>query len=167
MTQLPRSECPINLSVELLGDRWSLVILRDIMFGNRRHFRDLLALSDEGISSSVLAERLKMLVAAGMLSNVDDPTHKQRTIYSLTAKAIELVPVFVQLGAWGRRHLPVSAPLAIRARLLEEGGPELWNRFMAELREAHLHHKAVSTTDSVQAQLYAAYERELAAAAIA
>lgn len=167
MTQPHRSECPINLAVELLGDRWSLVILRDIMFGNRRHFRDLLTLSDEGISSSVLAERLKMLVAEGMLSNVDDPTHKQRTVYNLTAKAIELVPVFVQLGAWGRRHLPVSAPLAIRARLLEEGGVALWERFMAELRDGHLHNRPVSSTTSVQAQLQAAYERELTSATTA
>ena len=56
--------------------------------------------------------------------------------------------------------------MAIRARLLEEGGPALWNRFMAELHEAHLHHQAVSPTDSVQAQQYAAYERELATAVI-
>ena len=58
----PRSGCPINLTVQALGDRWSLVVIRDIMFGNRRHFRELLAASEEGIASNILADRLKRLV---------------------------------------------------------------------------------------------------------
>ena len=132
-----RSGCPINLSVELIGDRWSLVILRDMIFGGRRHFRELLR-SQEGISSNILADRLRMLVETGMLTKADDPTHKQKAVYSLTEMSIALVPVLAELGAWGRRYLPVTEDLAIRAQLLEEGGAAMWDQFMTELRQEHL-----------------------------
>jgi DNA-binding HxlR family transcriptional regulator len=133
-----RSGCPINLTLEALGDRWSLIVIRDIMFGNRRHFRDLLAGSLEGIASNILADRLKRLLVEGLLTRTDDATHKQRAIYSLTEKAIELVPLIVAMGGWGRRHMPVTPELSIRAKLLEDGGPALWEDFMAELRYLHL-----------------------------
>ncbi|MFY0572779.1 winged helix-turn-helix transcriptional regulator [Archangium lansingense] len=153
-----RSGCPINLSLEVFGDRWSLIILRDIIFGGRRHFRELLTQSEEGISSNILADRLKMLLDEGMITKADDPTHKQKAVYSLTEKSIELVPIFAHLGAWGRRHLPVTEELSIRAQLLEEGGPALWEQFMAELREAHLGKPAKRKGPSVAEQLRAAYE---------
>ncbi len=133
-----RSGCPINLTVELLGDRWSLVLLRDVMFGNRRTYGTLLSQSDEGISSNLLADRLKKLVDAGMLTKADDPSHKQKALYSLTEKSISLVPLFVHLGAWGRRWLHSTQQYSIRAQLLEEGGPEMWARFMEDLRNEHL-----------------------------
>src|SRR4051812_42307522 len=125
MDEPHRSGCPINLTLEVLGDRWSLIVIRDIMFGNRRHFRELLGGSQEGIASNVLADRLKRLVEAGLLSRQDDPSHLQKAIYSLTEPAIQLVPLLAQMGAWGRRHLPVSAALSVRAKLLEDGGPAL------------------------------------------
>jgi len=152
-----RSGCPINLSVEVFGDRWSLIILRDMMFGNRRHFRDLLTQSDEGISSNILADRMKTLMRDGLISNRDDPTHKQRTVYSLTEAAIELVRVLAHLGAWGRKHLPVSHELSVRAELLERGGPALWTRFMAELRAVHLDGAAAGGPGSVMEELRDAY----------
>jgi DNA-binding HxlR family transcriptional regulator len=133
-----RSGCPINLTLETLGDRWSLIVIRDIMFGSRRHFRELLNGSEEGIASNILADRLKRLVEAGLLSKADDPTHKQKSVYSLTEKAIQLVPLLAHMGAWGRRHLPVTHELSVRAELLEQGGPKLWDEFMDDLRTIHL-----------------------------
>lgn len=133
-----RSGCPINLTLEVLGDKWSLIVLRDMMFGNTRHFRELMANSLEGIASNILADRLKRLVAEGVISRAADPSHKQKAIYSLTEKGIQLLPVFAAIGAWGRRWLAVSEELSIRAQLLEEGGPAMWARFMDELREEHL-----------------------------
>lgn len=151
-----RSGCPINLTLEVIGDRWSLIVIRDVMFGNRRHFRELLTNSEEGIASNILAARLKRLVEQGLLTRADDPTHKQKAIYSLTEKAIQLVPVFAQIGAWGRRFLPVTEDLSIRAQLLEEGGPALWDEFMDELRAIHL--GAPRKGPSVLARLQAAFE---------
>lgn len=138
MNAAHRSGCPINLTLEMLGDRWSLIVIRDIIFGNRRHYRELLTRSEEGIASNILADRLRRLVDAGLLTKSDDPTHRQKALYSLTEPAIQLVPLLVQMGAWGRRYAPASAELAIGARLLEEGGPALWNGLMAELRSVHL-----------------------------
>jgi DNA-binding HxlR family transcriptional regulator len=159
-----RSGCPINLSLEVFGDRWSLLILRDVVFGGKRHFRELMR-SEEGIASNILSERLKRLVAEGMLTKSPDPTHRQKAVYSLTEKAIALVPVFATLGAWGSRYLPSSESLSIRARVLEEGGTEMQERFMAELREEHL---GTPSDDggqpggtSVAAKLRAAYEEVL------
>ena len=157
MQAVPRSGCPINLTLETLGDRWSLIVVRDLMFGNRRHFRELLANSEEGIASNILADRLKRLVEAGLLTRADDPSHRQKGVYSLTEKAIALVPLLVQMGAWGRRFTPASRALSIRAQLLEDGGPPLWHAFMAELRSLHL--GAPVTGPSVLAGLQAAYER--------
>src|SRR6478672_6383060 len=123
MIDAQRSGCPINLTLEVLGDKWSLLIIRDIMFGNRRHFRELLTRSQEGIASNILADRLKRLLEAGLLTKRDDPSHRQKAIYSLAEPAIQLVPLLAQMGAWGRRHTPASEELSIRAQLLEEGGP--------------------------------------------
>jgi DNA-binding HxlR family transcriptional regulator len=133
----PRSGCPINAAIEVFGDRWSLLVLRDIVFGDRRYFRELQAGSEEGIASNILADRLKRLVELGLLTR-EDTRAGQRARYSLTEPAIQLVPVFAQLGSWGLRHRPTSRALRVRAELLEQGGPALWQEFMDELRREHL-----------------------------
>jgi DNA-binding HxlR family transcriptional regulator len=133
-----RSGCPINLMLETLGDKWSLLIIRDLMFSDRRRFRQLLSRSDEGIVSNILADRLKRLVEEKFLVRTDDPTHKQKGIYSLTEKAIQLVPILAVMGIWGRSHLPLAEREDVRMAVLERGGPKMWQRIMEELRESHL-----------------------------
>lgn len=160
MADVHRSGCPINLSLEVIGDRWSLVILRDMVFGGRRHFRELLNGSLEGIASNILADRMKRLVEQGMLTTAPDPTHKQKVIYSLTEMSIELVPVMAALGAWGSKWLPVTPELSIRAITLDAGGAKMWTRFMAELREEHLGVPAGAPPGgrTVRQKLQAAYD---------
>ena len=159
-----RSGCPVNLSLEIFGDRWTLLVLRDIVFGGARHFRELLN-GPERISSNILADRLTALVEHGLLTKTDDPSHKQKVIYSLTEQAIELVPVLAQLSAWGIRHLPVADEYAARGEVLVAGGPPLWEAFMDELRATHLGPRArrhpAPTGPTVVAQLQAAYESAL------
>ena len=163
MTEAHRSGCPINLSLEVLGDKWSLLIIRDIMFGNRRHFRELLTKSDEGISSNILADRLKTLLDAGILTREDDPSHKQKGIYSLTEQGIELLPVLAEMAAWGYKYLPVSEELGIRAKLLRDGGPEMWNELMDEWRELHLGVKRPRKSGpDASERLQGAYEKVVA-----
>jgi DNA-binding HxlR family transcriptional regulator len=145
----------------VLGDRWSLIVIRDLMFGDRRYFRELLSRSEEGVASNILADRLKRLMAAGLITRADDPTHKQKGRYSLTEAAIELAPLLAQMAAWGRRHRPATPELAVRAQLLEEGGPKLWAALMDELRARHLGAPTPSGP-SVLASLNAAYEAEVA-----
>jgi DNA-binding HxlR family transcriptional regulator len=156
MSQAGRSGCPINLTLEQLGDRWSLIVIRDVMFGNRRSYGDLLAQSEERIASNILADRLKRLTAAGLLTRRPDPAHRQKGIYSLTEPAIQLVPLLAHMGAWGRRHTAPSRELSVRAELLEQGGPPLWEAFMEELR--HLHLGAPAPARSVFGELQATYE---------
>ncbi|WP_353952883.1 helix-turn-helix domain-containing protein [Knoellia sp. S7-12] len=137
MRSEPRSGCPINAAVEALGDPWSLIVLRDMMFGDRRYFRELLTGSDEGIASNVLSSRLKSLVAAGLLTR-DDATRGQRARYTLTEAGIQTLPVLVAFGTWGRAHRETTPELTIRQQLMEEGGPTMVAELMDELRAHHL-----------------------------
>ena len=146
------------MTMELLGDRWSLVVLRDVMFGGSTRFRELLGNSLEGIASNVLASRLAKLTDAGLLSRHPVPGHRQKIDYFLTDAAIELVPLIVELGAWGARWLPTTPELTIRAQLLAEGGPAMAEQFMHELRTIHLDGEP-PTDDGVLAELDAAYQR--------
>jgi DNA-binding HxlR family transcriptional regulator len=158
-----RSGCPINLTLEVVGDKWSLLIIRDMMFGNRRHFRELLTKSEEGISSNILADRLKTLLDQGVITWADDPSHKQKGIYSLSERGVELLPILAQMSGWGFKYLPVSEELGIRARLLSEGGPKMWTEFMDELREIHLGAKRRRKSGpSVGERLQAAYHKMVA-----
>jgi DNA-binding HxlR family transcriptional regulator len=131
-----RSQCPISLALDVIGDRWSLLIIRDLMFAGKRYYRELMR-SDEGISSNILAERLARLVDVGVLSRTDDPTHKQKAIYSLTPMGIDLLPIVAQLGIWGRKYMPVTPDTGAQAKKLEKGGAPLLRKIQAELRRQH------------------------------
>lgn len=151
-----RAGCPINNTLETFGDRWSLIILRDTMFGGRpRSFRSYLTESIEGIASNILTDRLKRLTANGLLTRSGDPNHKQRVVYSLTEKAIDLVPLMAVMGSWGLRHTLPAADLATGAQVLEDGGPQLWEEFKDELR--HIHLGAPQPAVSAFAKMEAAY----------
>ena len=150
-----RSGCPINLSVEVLGDKWSLVVLRDMMFGRSRTYGELHAHSLEGIATNILGARLRHLEEEGLITAAADPRHRQRTIYSLTEKAIALVPVMAALGNWAVQHETPDPTFAARSILLGEGGPTMWAAFMDELR--HIHMGAPKPQRSVLAELDAAY----------
>lgn len=111
----PKSGCPINLGLEVFGDRWTLLILRDIMFTDRRTFREIQA-SEEGISPKTLSERISMLVDEGFLVRSSDPEHSQRSILKLTQKGIDLLPVLADISVWSLKHLKVDPALADIAR---------------------------------------------------
>jgi len=138
MAMTGRSGCPINLAIELIGDRWTMLILRDIVFADRRHFRELLRGSDEKITSSTLAARLDRLVEAGLLSRSDDPTHKQKTVYSLTDSGVDLVPVLATIGNWSATHCPADPALASAARDLNYELPASWSSLMESLLVQHV-----------------------------
>jgi DNA-binding HxlR family transcriptional regulator len=133
----PRSGCPINVTVEVLGDPWAMLVLRDIMFGNRRHFRELVAGSEEGIATNILSSRLKQLVAAGLLTQ-EQTRPGQRAPYSLTEAGIQVLPIMVALGNWGLAHRDGERRLRVRAELLRDGGAHLLEAMIDELREIHL-----------------------------
>lgn len=95
-----KSRCPVNFALEVVGDPWSLLVVRDIVFYGKHTFGEFLA-SEERIATSVLADRLGGLVKAGVLDRYRDPTDRRRAYYALTDKGLSLVPVLVELAHWG------------------------------------------------------------------
>lgn len=99
-----RSDCPISSALDILGDKWSLLIIRDIMFGKKSTFKDFSG-SSEKIASGILANRLAKLEAIGILHKGKLPDNKKTVIYSITEKGIELLPVIVDLILWSDKNL--------------------------------------------------------------
>ena len=108
----PRSGCPISIALELLGDAWSLLIVRDLMFKDRRTYNDFL-MGGEGIASNILADRLRKLEDANIIAKRRDPEDARRFIYRLSPKGIDLAPVLVELVIWSARHEQTDAPPAV------------------------------------------------------
>lgn len=107
-----RSTCPINAALEVVGDSWSLLIVRDLMFAGARTYRDFLR-SDEKIATNILASRLDKLERAGIISSRRDPTDARSILYRLTAKGVELAPVLMELSRWGTRYEDGQPPHGI------------------------------------------------------
>jgi DNA-binding HxlR family transcriptional regulator len=111
-----RSECPVSISLEILGDRWSLLIIRDLMVRGLRTFGEFQE-SGEGIASNILADRLRKLEASAIISAEEAATDGRRVNYRLTEKGIDLAPVLLELLIWGARHEETGAPGAVIAEM--------------------------------------------------
>ena len=94
-----RSNCPINFAVETFGDKWTLLVIRDLMFKGKRYYGDFLS-SDEKISTNILADRLQKLENNGVVSKLADPENGSKYIYSLSEKGKALLPAMVEVTAW-------------------------------------------------------------------
>ncbi|QOD93707.1 helix-turn-helix domain-containing protein [Chryseoglobus sp. 28M-23] len=105
MTHELRSGCPIAASLDILGDRWTLVVLRDMLLGDRTRFSELAV--DESIATNILTDRLHRLVEGGLVEKTADPVDGRRVIYRPLLPAIDLIPVLAELVAWGSRHTAV------------------------------------------------------------
>jgi len=108
-----RSGCPLNASVEMLGDRWSLLIIRDMMLLGFRTYNEFLQ-SYEGIATNILADRLCKLEAHGIIATERDPADGRKLIYSLTAKGIDLAPVLTEMVLWAAAHEDTGNPALVR-----------------------------------------------------
>lgn len=95
-----RSHCPINFTLEHFGDKWSFLIIRDLMFKGKRHYNEFLE-AGEQVSTSVLGDRLKKLEEHGIISKSEDTVKKSRIRYSLTQKGIDLLPILLEMIIWG------------------------------------------------------------------
>jgi DNA-binding HxlR family transcriptional regulator len=122
-----RSECPLNASVEMLGDRWSLLIVRDMMLRGFRSYKEFMECY-EGIATNILADRLRKLVAYGIISAEPDPADGRKLIYSLTAKGIDLAPVLTEMVLWAAAHEDTGNQALVRLMRADK------MKFMAEVR---------------------------------
>jgi len=128
----PRSHCPIAYALEFVGDRWTLVVLRDLIIVRKRYFQEFLE-SEEKIASNILAARLKLLEANGLVTRAADPVHARRVVYAPTAKAFDLLPAMLELVRWSAKHDPKTlAPPPLVKRIAEDR-----ERFAAEIRSRH------------------------------
>jgi DNA-binding HxlR family transcriptional regulator len=119
-----RSGCPVSVSLEVLGDRWSLLIVRDLMVRGYRRFKQFQE-SGEGIASNVLSDRLRKLQAAGIISAEVEDKDARRVNYRLTRKGIDLAPVLLELLVWGARHEDTGAPSAVIESMAKNRGQVL------------------------------------------
>ena len=107
-----RSGCPVNISLEMLGDRWSLLIVRDLMVRGFRTYKEFQQ-AGEGIATNILADRLQKLQAAGITTAEVEAADGRKVNYRLTKKGIDLAPVVLELLIWGARYEDAGAPCAL------------------------------------------------------
>jgi len=134
-----RSTCPINASLELLGDRWSLLIVRDLVFAGLRSYKDF-ASGEEGIATNILADRLASLQASGLVTSERDPEDGRKLVYRLTPKGFDLAPALLELGRWAVKYEPgVRRPDPLRLWEADRDG------FLGQLRKERLPDRATAT----------------------
>ena len=150
---IERDICPIGLAADLIGDKWSLIILRDISILSRQTFNQLLMQKLEGISSATLAKRLKRLMDIGLLTVSKDQTHSQKKLYCLTEPAIQFIPIIFNLAHWAESHHHPSQIFVkpIEAYLGDDKG--LIDNFLKGLRQIHLEHKPIAEVDEIFLEL--------------
>jgi DNA-binding HxlR family transcriptional regulator len=136
-----RSACPLNASVEMLGDRWSLLIIRDMMLRGFRSYKEFLE-SYEGIATNILADRLRKLEAYGVIAPERDPSDGRKVIYRLTAKGIGLTPVMSEMVLWAAAHEDTGNEALVKEIQKDKEG------FVAAVRERWAKENLPSTAKS-------------------
>jgi DNA-binding HxlR family transcriptional regulator len=134
-----RSGCPLNASVEMLGDRWSLLIIRDMMLLGSRTFKEFLG-SYERIATNILADRLRKLEAYGIIGTERDPSDGRKLIYRLTPKGMDLAPVLTEMVLWAGRHEKTENQALVR--LMEKDK----QKFLAGIRQRWKQNQTPATT---------------------
>lgn len=124
-----RSGCPINILLETLGDTWSLLIVRDLMFFGRKTYNEFLN-AGEGIATNILSDRLQKLEAAGVLEKRRDPNDARKFIYRLTEKGMDLAPMLIEMILWSAKHERTDAPSEVVKAMLSDRAA-----FIADIRE--------------------------------
>ena len=138
-----RSDCPITYALDFIGDKWTLVVLRDLIIVRKRQFRDFLA-SDEKIASNILSSRLKLLEAAGMVTRRGDPEHARHVIYEPTEKGFDLLPTMLEMVLWSAKYdSRTAAPPAIVRRIAKNRGA-----YIAEIRTSQNEPGRIATSRS-------------------
>ena len=102
-TQKRKSDCPINFALEVFGDRWTFLIVRDLMFKGKHYYGEFLQM-EEKIATNILADRLSLLEEAGIVSRTIDEAHNSKKIYKLTEKGIDMLPVLAEVILWSAKH---------------------------------------------------------------
>ncbi len=127
-----RSNCPINFVLETFGDKWTLLIVRDLMFKGKSNFREFLK-SDEKIATNILSDRLKRLEEHGIVEKSEDEANRSKLNYRLTAKGIDLMPIMLEITAWSAKHDKLTNTPKTFRKTLAEDREGMIAAFMADL----------------------------------
>ncbi len=103
-----RSDCPVSCSLDIWGDKWSLLIVRDLIFSKQCTYGDFLK-SDEKIATNILASRLQTLEENGIITKSEHPDSKAKVLYKLTQKGIDLLPVMIEINLWAEKYFTIPA----------------------------------------------------------
>jgi DNA-binding HxlR family transcriptional regulator len=130
-TQKRKSDCPVNYALEIFGDKWSLLIIRDLMYKGKKTYGEFLA-SEEKIATNILAHRLIMLEEAGLIKSKRDKDNKSKFNYTLTEKGIDLVPLLLEIIKWSAKHdKKTAAPKEFVSRVKNDR-----EKFIKEISES-------------------------------
>ena len=150
----PRSHCPVSLALEAIGDPWSLLILRDLILRGKTRYHEFLV-SEEGIATNILADRLARLERQGLISKADDPDDKRQFRYRPTRKGLDLLPIIFEMARWSRKYHPrgagadpdppVSVGMYARFKADEEG---FMRELLAQFEEPRRHGHAAGRQSS-------------------
>jgi len=136
-TDCRQSGCPVAFTLDVIGDKWSLLIIRDMIFKGRRYFGEFLEASEK-IATNILTDRLKKLEDWGIITKTQDPEHQKKYIYELTPKGVSLIPLILEVILWGTKNDPgTTTPKELFRRLNKDKA-----KFTQEIIEAVKNHKA-------------------------
>jgi DNA-binding HxlR family transcriptional regulator len=135
-----RSECPLNASVEMLGDRWSLLIVRDMMLRGFRTYKQFMECY-EGIATNILADRLRKLMEYGVIEATPDRVDRRKLIYTLTAKGIDLAPVLTEMVLWAAAHEETGNQALVQLMRADK------QKFLAGIRQRWLESTSSQSTE--------------------
>lgn len=133
--QKKRSACPVSCTLDVFGDRWSLLIIRDLMFTKSCTYGDFQK-SEEKIATNILASRLKALEENGVIRKSQHPESKAKVLYTLTEKGIDLLPLIVEINLWGDKYFEIPKQLEAVIAEIKEDKPGFISRKMSELKES-------------------------------
>ena len=128
-----RSDCPISCSLDVFGDKWSLLIIRDLLFSNKCTYNDFLK-SSEGIATNILATRLKGLEENGMIEKLAHPASKAKNLYRLTSKGIDLLPIILEVYIWADKYLNVPVGLKTTIKEAKKDKDKFVKQIVRELK---------------------------------
>ncbi|PJZ44932.1 winged helix-turn-helix transcriptional regulator [Leptospira brenneri] len=130
-----RSDCPISCSLDIWGDKWSLLIIRDLVFHKRRTYGDFLK-SEEGIATNILASRLLSLEENGLIEKLEHPESKAKVLYRLTDKGIDLLPILVEIHFWAEKYFKIPKGLQNTLKEAKKDKESFIKSLVGELRKA-------------------------------
>ncbi len=132
-TNKKRSDCPLSCSLDVFGDKWSLLIIRDLMFGNKCTYNDFLK-SAEGIATNILASRLKGLEENGIIEKSAHPDSKAKNLYRLTTKGIDLLPIIMEVYIWSDKYYEMPAELKATIKEVKNDKDKFVKQLTKELK---------------------------------